>query len=660
MQKDSQVFKIEDKSMRNVISSLLLLLLMTLPLIAQEFGSVSGIVLTGDREAVEGAFVTLRAEDDHGGGHGGHGGENHMLRTETDEEGRFRFNRVEAGEYEISAMVHEVGMIEEEISVVANEETIIELIFDGVGGDDEGIGGLAGLVFNPDEEPIGNAEVVLMLDMHGGHGDRGGQHGMFITRSNDGGGFAFDEVPIGDWVLTVGKFGFLPFESQVEINDGEVTEVNVILEVQDENVEYGSVSGIVLDVNEEPIELAHIMLMPEAEHEDDHGHHGGHNGRHGWMEPLVAFTDENGIFGFDQVPVGDYESRATKRGYENGDEGISVLVDEETEVNFILAEGDDHDDGHGDHRGGHGDHNGDQVELHGWVIIAEDEHMDIYLLDEDRDGEEEYILNFGPPDYRPGNGLERPADGDEIDIVGLEVGHMEPSMIIVLQINGGLWRDIENNGHGGRHGGGPGWGHDPDQLEMIEADGFSIRSDQVHWWNRHFIDTDENGSADFRLFFGDSGYEPGNGVNLPASGDFVDIIGGIYSPEQGLPVIIVYQINGNFWRQPGDTLGLSWDDSPQKVNDPGETIPNTITLVETYPNPFNPALNVSVTLTREALLTAKLYNLAGQEVFNADLGNKSIGHHKFTIQADQFGTGAYILSLETNGERAVRKVTLVK
>ena len=30
--------------------------------------------------------------------------------------------------------------------------------------------------------------------------------------------------------------------------------------------------------------------------------------------------------------------------------------------------------------------------------------------------------------------------------------------------------------------------------------------------------------------------------------------------EDGLPIIIVYEINGQLWRELGDTLGLYWDD----------------------------------------------------------------------------------------------------
>jgi hypothetical protein len=70
--------------------------------------------------------------------------------------------------------------------------------------------------------------------------------------------------------------------------------------------------------------------------------------------------------------------------------------------------------------------------------------MNMYFLDTNFDDSAEYILNFGPPNYNPGNGATRPNDGDTIAIVGGLMGgwmgHLD--MIIVYEINGqSWWRD---------------------------------------------------------------------------------------------------------------------------------------------------------------------------------------------------------------------------
>lgn len=220
---------------------------------------------------------------------------------------------------------------------------------------------------------------------------------------------------------------------------------------------------------------------------------------------------------------------------------------------------DDHGGG-GDHGGGHGDHNGEEVALHGWVIVIDGDRADIYLLDTDEDGEADYLLNFGPPDYQPDNGAERPANGDEVDITGLRIGHMEPGMVIVYTLNDQLWLDVEHDGHGGRPSGGDGWDGVNGNPDMVEAEGHSEVLGDAAWFNSFTMNIDDDAHSDYRLFFGDDNYSPNNGAVRPHDGDYVSIVGGEFVSEDGLPIIIVYEINGQLWREPGDTLGLYWDD----------------------------------------------------------------------------------------------------
>lgn len=642
--------------MRNIFILLFVLTVFVLPAAAQQVGSVEGTVITADDDPVGGAIVILRPNGHHGGG-------NQMQRTVTDDAGSFEFERVIAGEYEISAMVRGAGMAQDEIEVIADEVTEVVLVIDvhGGGGGDEGFGGVTGTVSDPDGEPIAAAEVIIMHGMGGGMENPRGNCGRFITRTNDDGAFAFDEIPAGEWTLVVGKRGYLPFEEEIEVVEEEVLEIDVVLELfNEEDVEFGSVSGSVNDAEGEPIELAHVMLIPEAGDENDPGHRGEHNGRHGWGRPLVAFTDEEGLFSFDEVPVGDYIARAAKRGYIHADEEISVNVDEDTEVNFELEEGENDGGGPGGHRGGRGGHNGEDVELNGWAIVVEGDRGDIYLLDEDDDGEGDYLLNFGPPDYEPDNGAERPVDGDEIEIVGKAVGHMEPPMVIVLEINGEVWRELDEDGHGGRPGGGGGWGGDHGEIELIEADGFAIVNEDARWMNRFMLDTDEDGEADYRLCFGDEDYDPGNGVERPEDGDFVDIVGGEFTPRHGLPVIIVYEIDGNFWREPGDTLDMFLNEDLEGVTETPSTLPIKQLLVETYPNPFNPSATISIDLNESGNVRVALFDMAGREIYAISSGYMAAGQHRFTLNGDHLNTGTYLLRVETPNGMTARKVLLVK
>ncbi|HBZ00304.1 MAG TPA: hypothetical protein DEO84_03180, partial [candidate division Zixibacteria bacterium] len=103
--------------------------------------------------------------------------------------------------------------------------------------------------------------------------------------------------------------------------------------------------------------------------------------------------------------------------------------------------------GHG--HGGHGGHGGGyphpdsliRIEAAGQAIVRDNPTMDMYFLDTNFDDTVDYVLNFGPPDYNPGNGATRPADGDSISVVGglMEGRTGQLDMIIVYEINGQTW-----------------------------------------------------------------------------------------------------------------------------------------------------------------------------------------------------------------------------
>jgi len=633
--------------MRTATILILSLLILALPVAAQEFGSVAGSVSNADGDPIGNAVVTLTPAD--------HGGGNRPLATVTDEEGLFGFERVVAGDYNISAMVPRLGRANEDVVVVANEETFVELII-GVQNGDDGEGGVTGTVADPDGNPIAAAEVMLMGDPMGG-GPGGGRPAHFMTRSDRDGAFAFEGVPAGNYTINIGRFGYVPFQGEIEVVADEVVELEIVLQpMGGQDIEFGSVAGNVSDVENAPIELAHVMLMPVFDDENPGGR--GPNGRHGWLPPLVAFTDADGNFEFEAVPVGAYTARAAKRGYVYADQDIEVSVDELTEVNFTLEAGEDNG-GNGGNRGGHGNHRPEPVELHGWAIVVVGDRADIYLLDEDNDGEADYLLNFGPPDYEPENGAQRPEDGDEIDIAGSLVGHMDPPMVIVFAINDDEWRNPEDGGHGGRPGNGGGWG-DREDPELVEADGFAIVNEDARWFNRYFLDVDDDGEADFRLCFGEEDYDPGNGAERPNDDDFVDIVGGQVNPPRGLPVIIVYQINGQMWREPGDTLGLFWEGSSEAVDERDVAAPTNVTLVSAYPNPFNPVATLSITLPEAGHVYTSLFDLQGREVMSVSNGYLSAGQHTFKLNGENLNAGTYFLRVDAAGNVSTQKVTLMK
>lgn len=639
--------------MKYTLAVLLLALLTVLPVAAQDLGSVQGIVVTAQGDPIPRVPVILTGERGHGGGNMG-------MRTLTDENGEFEFAEVRPGEYTVAAVGPRMLMVEEEIEVNAGEVTEVELVLDIDNGED-GAGGVTGVIVDPEGVPIEHADVMLMPHM--GRGDRNpgnrGGFGPMLTRTDEEGRFVFEEVPAGETTIAAGKRGYEPYQDEIEVVDGEVLELEIVLQPFDMDFETGTVAGNVSDVEGNPIELAHVMLIPE--NMDDEDPRGGMGGRNGWFPRMVVFTDEEGNYEME-APVGDYIARAAKRGYIHADEEVSVEVDDVAEVNFVLEEGDEGDPGGpGGHRGGENRHRRELVELHGFAIVIEGDVADIYMLDTDNDDEADYLLNFGPPDYEPENGAQRPANGEEIDIDGMQVGHMEPPMVIVLSINGEEWRDLDERGHGGRQGGGGGWGEPGGELELVEAEGFAIdRGEDNRWFNRYWLDTNEDEEADYRLCFGAEDYDPGNGAERPENGEFVNIVGGLFEPRQGIPTIIVYQIDGQLWREPGDTLHLFWEGDPDAVEYSDVEAPASIELVRIYPNPFNPTATIEINLSEGSKVAMAVFDLGGREVIRLNDEFLAAGSHTFQLNGQQLRTGTYFLKVDSNQDAVTRKLTLVK
>lgn len=95
-------------------------------------------------------------------------------------------------------------------------------------------------------------------------------------------------------------------------------------------------------------------------------------------------------------------------------------------------------------------------------------------------------------------------------------------------------------------------GHNnPDSLQPINVSGTVIVSDSFSH-SMYYLDTDNDGNEDYKLNFGPYWYQPdsSNAVR-PQNGEQVTIEGGLHeSFNNNLNTIVVYVINGEFWRDP--------------------------------------------------------------------------------------------------------------
>ncbi|NOY78327.1 MAG: T9SS type A sorting domain-containing protein [Calditrichaeota bacterium] len=95
------------------------------------------------------------------------------------------------------------------------------------------------------------------------------------------------------------------------------------------------------------------------------------------------------------------------------------------------------------------------------------------------------------------------------------------------------------------------WGADPDSLVTTTFSGI-VTIDSSQMMPLYFLDTNHDGNPDYFLIFGPLWYQPANSAaTRPADGDSITITGGEHESMTGQwPVVIVYSIDGQFWREP--------------------------------------------------------------------------------------------------------------
>ena len=105
------------------------------------------------------------------------------------------------------------------------------------------------------------------------------------------------------------------------------------------------------------------------------------------------------------------------------------------------------------------------------------------------------------------------------------------------------------------------------------------------------------------------------------------------------------------------TLGDGFD--PVVMNLAAE--PTEFSIGNPYPNPFNPVVNFDVEITNESYVTAKIYNISGQEVATIHDGMLSAKNHQMRWMADSYASGVYFIKVVIDNNPAThKKIVLLK
>ena len=89
-------------------------------------------------------------------------------------------------------------------------------------------------------------------------------------------------------------------------------------------------------------------------------------------------------------------------------------------------------------------------------------------------------------------------------------------------------------------------------------------------------------------------------------------------------------------------------------------VPSEFTLMENYPNPFNPSTTIEFSIPTSGLVELAVYDITGRAVQTLEQGFLTAGNHAYSFSAHNLASGAYFYSLKSQGFQDVKKMLLIK
>lgn len=249
-------------------------------------GTVFGTIVDEDGDPVEGVTVKITDLD--------YNPQYHAL---TDETGQYSIGDVEAdNQYYIFAIkdnfdlqqgtpfnMQKSQQVERDFTMTASPETANSLV--------------AGDVVNLEGDPLVGVTVRLF--------DNSGETPQLIktTHTNDFGQYALFDVPQGVYLITSSLLGYTT-TSTTFIIDGPSQVRNIILSMAvDPIAKRGTINGIIRDKEGIPVAGAYVILFSVTTDEE---------GKEVLTPIKNTWTNSQGLYLFEQVPIGDYKIKSNK------------------------------------------------------------------------------------------------------------------------------------------------------------------------------------------------------------------------------------------------------------------------------------------------------------------------------------------------------------
>lgn len=368
----------------------------------------------------------------------------------------------------------------------------------------------------------------------------------------------------------------------------------------------------------------------------------------------LIHTGQGGEFQFDSLLEGVYTVSAAFSEHGFASDAVEITANVTTFVTLRLT-------------GGIGiGESYHTMPLASWVSVQNGfDGVPVYYLDSNRDGVPCYRLVFGPEWYQPGGSAVRPHDGDSVSIRGTLFGYSTPPMLIVREIGGEPWIPPEL-GHGGAAGL---WqvrdSCSTETIVRMEATGWvellppSEQPTDSTIYVFHF----GADSQRVQLDFGDMTYQPhgdsGGVIDRPQAVQPMHIVAGLLScPDDSLNHAIVYEMNDQLWRLPGDTTGFGLLEL--LGSEPRQAPPTSFLTVNIYPNPFNATTTITYTLPSAGSISLTVLDLLGREIAVIHNAYSPAGTHSVSWDGSGHASGLYFCRVTAGADCATRRMLLLK
>jgi mannose/cellobiose epimerase-like protein (N-acyl-D-glucosamine 2-epimerase family) len=91
-----------------------------------------------------------------------------------------------------------------------------------------------------------------------------------------------------------------------------------------------------------------------------------------------------------------------------------------------------------------------------------------------------------------------------------------------------------------------------------------------------------------------------------------------------------------------------------------ENLPSDFTLLQNFPNPFNPSSTIRFGLPHRSRVDLAVYNTLGQRVRTLLQGDQEAGFHDVRVEGEGLASGVYIYRLAAEGTVVTRRMLLVR